>query len=386
MKKVSIFGATGSIGNNATKIIYNNISKYKVIVLSANKNYKRLALNARLLKSKYAVIKDKKYYNLLKNELSGSKIKCLSGEDELIGLAGIKTDYTIASIVGIAGLKPAYNSIGNTKNLALANKEALICAGKIFISKARKLKTNILPLDSEHNALFQIIENNRKVYIKNIILTASGGPFWNKKLDLNKVTVKQALMHPNWKMGKKISVDSATMMNKVLEKIEAAILFSLDLDKIDIVVHPKSIVHGVVNFIDGNSLMLMSKPDMKIPINCALNWPKRLNVNIDCINLKKIKKLEFFDVTKKDFSSLEFFKYLYDKKINYCRLIALNASNEIAVESFLNKKIGFLDITKVIKNTVLTFGKNIPSNIQDVFEIHQEASRIASNFVNKLNS
>ena len=136
MKKVSIFGATGSIGNNATKIIYNNISKYKVIVLSANKNYKRLALNARLLKSKYAVIKDKKYYNLLKNELSGSKIKCLSGEDELIGLAGIKTDYTIASIVGIAGLKPAYNSIGNTKNLALANKEALICAGKIFISKA----------------------------------------------------------------------------------------------------------------------------------------------------------------------------------------------------------------------------------------------------------
>ncbi len=386
MKKVSIFGVTGSIGSNASKIILNNSSKYRVMVLSANKNYKKLAFCAKKLKSKYAVIKDKRYYNLLKGELSGSKIKCFSGEDDLISLASLKTDYTIASIVGIAGLKSAYNSIGNTKNLALANKEALICAGNFFMSKAKKLKTNILPLDSEHNALFQIIQNNNITSIKNIILTASGGPFWNKKLDFSKITVKQALKHPNWKMGKKISIDSATMINKVLEKIEAAILFSLDFDKIDIVVHPSSIVHGVVNFIDGNSLMLISKPDMKIPINYALNWPERVKLNINCINLKQIKKLDFFDVKEKEFPSLGLFKYLYNKKINHCRLIALNASNEIAVEQFLRKKISFLDIITVIKHTLLSFSNINPSNINDVFDIHEEASKISYSFINKLTS
>ena len=386
MKKVSIFGVTGSVGRNASKIILNNSSQYRVMVLSANKNYKKLAFYAKKLKSKYAVIKDKRYYNSLKSELSGSKIKCLSGEDELISIASLKTDYTIASIVGIAGLKSAYNSIGNTKNLALANKEALVCAGKIFMSKAKKLKTNILPLDSEHNALFQIIQNNNIASIKNIILTASGGPFWNKNLDFSKITVKQALKHPNWKMGKKISIDSATMINKVLEKIEAAILFSLDFDKIDIVVHPSSIVHGVVNFIDGNSLMLISKPDMKIPINYALNWPERVKLNINCINLKQIKKLDFFDVKEKDFPSLGLFKYLYNKKINHCRLIALNASNEIAVEQFLRKRIGFLAIINVIRNTLLSFSNIYPSNINDVFDIHEEASKISYSFINKLTS
>lgn len=386
MKKVSIFGATGSIGNNACKIINESSSKYDVLVLSAKNNYKKLAINSKKLKARYAVIKEKKYYKLLKAELDGTNTKCLCGEDELVSVACLKTDYTIASIVGIAGLKSAYYSIGNTKNLALANKEALVCAGKIFMKRAKKLKTKILPLDSEHNALFQIIQNDNINSIKNIVLTASGGPFWNKKIDFNKVSIKAALQHPNWKMGKKITIDSATMINKVLEKIEAAILFSLDLDKIDIVVHPRSIVHGVVNYIDGNSMMLFSKPDMKIPINYALNWPNRVKSNINNIDLKKIKNLDFFDVSSKKFPSLGLFKYLYDKKFHHNRLIALNASNEIAVDCFLREKIKFLEIPKIIKNTLLKINNKNPKNINDVFDIHEEASRLSNNYINKLST
>ena len=185
-------------------------------------------------------------------------------------------------------------------------------------------------------------------------------------------------------MGRKISIDSATMINKVLEKIEAAVLFSLDFDKIDIVIHPSSLVHGVVNFIDGNSLMLLSKPDMKIPISCALNWPKRVKTNINSIDLKKIRKLDFFDVSSKTFPSLSLFKYLYDNKINDGKLIVLNASNEVAVESFLRKDIKFLDIINVIKNALLSFNCSAPKNINDVFDIHDEASKLSFDYINKL--
>ena len=384
MKKISIFGATGSVGSNACEIILRNQSRYKVIVLSANKNYKKLAMYSKKLKPKYAIIRDQKFYKSLKKELSGSCIKCLCGEDELINLAKLKTDLTVAAIVGIAGLRPAFNSLGNTKNLALANKEALVCSGKIFMKKAKKLNTNILPLDSEHNALFQIMEKNKASFIKNIVLTASGGPFWNKEIDLNKVKVEDALKHPNWKMGKKISIDSATMINKVLEKVEAAILFNLNFNEIDIVIHPNSIVHCIVNFLDGNSLMLASKPDMKIPISYAFNWPKRISSNLASIDLRKIKKLNFFDINTKTFPALSFFNYLYNNEINYCKLIALNASNEVAVDYFLKKKIRFLDITKTIKNTLINYNAKNPSNINDIFDIHDDASKMANYYVNKL--
>ncbi len=382
MKKVSIFGATGSVGSNSCKIIAKNLSRYKVVVLSANKNYKKLAYYSRILKAKYAVIKDKNHYKSLSNELSGTNVKCLSGEEELINLASLKTDLTIASIVGIAGLKSAYNSIGFTKNLALANKEALVCSGKIFMNKARKMKTKIIPLDSEHNALYQLLENNDRQAIKNIILTASGGPFWNQNVDLAKVTVREAVKHPNWRMGKKISIDSATMINKVLEKIEASILFNLELNKIDIILHPSSIVHGIVNFIDGNSIMLFSKPDMKIPINVALNWPKRLKTNEKCIDLKKISQLKFYDIKASIFPSLNLFNYLNNNKEKYSRFIALNSSNELAVDGFLKKKISYIDIINVIKNTLEKFSGKNPRNINDVFEIHKEASKIALSFIN----
>ena len=384
MKKVSIFGATGSVGTNACKVISNSNSKYKVEVLSANKNYKKLATQAKELKSKYAIIRDHRYYKALKHELSGSNVKCLSGEEELSNLASLKTDITIAAIVGIAGLKSTYKSIGKTKTLALANKESLICSGDIFMQKAKKFNTKILPLDSEHNALFQIIEKNNLNLIENIILTASGGPFWNKTINLSKVRVNDALKHPNWKMGKKISIDSATMINKVLEKIEASILFNLELNKIDIIIHPKSIVHGIVNYKDGNSIMLASPPDMKIPINYVLNWPKRRETSIKNICLKKIKDLSFYNTSINIFPSLGLFKYLTDKKLNYSKLIALNASNEVAVDSFLRKRIRFIDIVKIIEKTLKNANYKNPKSISDVFDIHKEASTMSENYINRI--
>ena len=384
MKRISIFGATGSIGTNACSIISSNLSKYKVEVLSANKNYKKLARLAKKLNSKYAIISDNSYYRQLKNELSGSKVKCLSGEDELANLASLKTDLTIASIVGIAGLKSVFNSIGKTKVLALANKEAIVCSGNILLKKAKNYKTKILPLDSEHNALFQIIEKKNFDLIKNIVLTASGGPFWNKKINLNKVEVKQALKHPNWKMGKKISIDSATLMNKVLEKIEASILFNLPLSKVKILIHPKSIVHGIVNYKDGNSVMLASYPDMKIPINYTLNWPIRTKTNFTNICLEKVKELSFFNPNFKTFPSLKVFNYFNDNEPDYSKFISLNASNEVAVNCFLRKKIKFLDIVNIIKKTVANFRQSNPKNIRDVFDIHEEASNISYNIIKNL--
>ncbi len=384
MKKISVFGATGSVGSNACKLILENLSNYNTKVLTANKNFKKLALYSRLLSSEYAVIKDKKFYKPLKEELSGTKVKCLSGYDEIASLASIKTDIFISAIVGIAGLKATYECIGNTKILALANKESLVCSGRILMKKAKKLNTKILPLDSEHNALYQIMEKENIASIKNIILTASGGPFWNKNINLKNVSVKEALKHPNWNMGKKISIDSATMMNKVLEKVEAAILFGIDFKKINILVHPSSIVHGIVNYIDGNSQMLASKPDMKLPINYALNWPKRTELKINNINLKNIKSLNFFDINTKLFPSLKLFKYMNNTKTLDSTLIVINVANEVAVDSFLNEEIKFLDINKIIEKTIGKINHKKVKNLSDVFEINQDASTIAHNLVNKL--
>ena len=276
MKKVSVLGATGSVGVNTLKIIARNKKKYNVIVLTSYKNYKKLARFALSFNCKYAVIGDEKYFNNLKEELFGSNIKCFAGYKAICEASSLKVDILISAIVGIAGLKPTFASIGNTKILAIANKESVISAGDLLIKKARLEKTKIIPLDSEHNAIYQILQYENKSSVKNIVLTASGGPFlrMNKK-NFNNITVADALKHPNWKMGKKITIDSATLVNKVIEVIEASVLFNLNLKQIDILIHPASLIHGIVNFVDGSSHLVASLPDMKVPISFALNWPDR---------------------------------------------------------------------------------------------------------------
>ena len=384
MKKISILGATGSIGKSTLKLISLHIKKFNVIALTANNNYKQLAIYAKLYKSKYAVISDNTQYINLKKELSGTNIICLAGRNSIIEVAKIKTDILVSAIVGIAGLKPTYYALGNTKTLAIANKESIVSAGSILLKKAILKKTKVIPIDSEHNAIFQILENEDKGNIKDIIITASGGPFWNKGLETFKdISINDALKHPSWKMGKKITIDSATMMNKVLETIEASILFKIDLDKVKILVHPSSTIHGIVNFIDGTSHLVANKPDMKIAISYALFWPCRVATNINNINFTENNILNFLIPNKKKFPALSLKKELAHSNFIKSKSIVLNAANEVAVKYFLDKRIGFLEIVKNIKKTIKLFSHVEIKSIEDVILVDKEARVLIDNIINK---
>ncbi|MEC8100356.1 MAG: 1-deoxy-D-xylulose-5-phosphate reductoisomerase, partial [Pseudomonadota bacterium] len=374
MKKISILGATGSVGVNTLKIISSNKIKYNVIALTANKNYKKLARFALAFKCKYAVIGEKKYFNNLKEELHGSNIKCLAGYKAICEVSSFNVDILISAIVGIAGLKPTFASIGNTKVLAIANKESVISAGNLLLKNARLKKTKIIPLDSEHNAIYQILHNEKKSSIKNIILTASGGPFLrvNKK-NFKNITVADALKHPNWKMGKKITIDSATLVNKVIEVIEASILFDLNLKQIDILIHPASLIHGIVNFIDGSSHLVASSPDMKVPISYALNWPDRTTTKVKPINLVKDNDLNFIKPDYKKFSALSLKRIISNNFYQKSSIIVLNAANEIAVDNFLKKNIEFDDIVKTIKKTIYKYKHIEVKTLKDVLSVDYEA-------------
>ncbi len=384
MKKISVLGATGSVGVNTLKLIYKQKDKFKVIALTAYNNYKLLSKYSKILNVKYAVIGNSKHYESLKNLLKHTNIKCLAGHNAISKVAKYKTDITFSSIVGIAGLRPSYEAIGATKVLAVANKESIVSAGHLIMQKAILKNTKVLPLDSEHNALFQVLDKENIKNIKRITLTASGGPFWNKKYNSFKtISVKQALNHPNWKMGKKITIDSATMINKLLEVVEASVLFNLELSKIKIIIHPDSYVHGIVDYIDGSSHVVASKPHMQIPINYALNWPDRRKIKFNNINFEKIKKIVFYKADTKKFPSLGLINLLNKGKNYNCKLIVLNASNEIAVDNFLKNKIEFLDIVKIIKKTMNTYKHTKILTIDDVYKVDQKARDLACNIVNK---
>jgi 1-deoxy-D-xylulose-5-phosphate reductoisomerase len=384
LKNISILGATGSIGASTLKLISMYKESFNIIALTANSDYKKLASYAKIYKSKYAVIGDITKYNKLKYELSGSNIICLAGINAINDISKKKTDILISAIVGIAGLKPTYNAIGNTKVLAIANKESIVSAGSILLKRAKLKKTKVIPIDSEHNAIFQVLENQEKGNVKDIIITASGGPFWNKDISaLNKITIKDALNHPSWKMGKKITIDSATMINKVLETIEASILFNIKLDKVKILIHPLSTIHGIVNFIDGTSHLVANKPDMKIAISYSLFWPDRVFTEINNIDFKKYNNLNFYKPDKKKFPALTIKEEFINSSFIKSNSIVLNAANEIAVKYFLDKKIDFLDIVKNIKKTIKLFNHIEIKSIEDVINVNDEARTLTNNIINK---
>ena len=386
MKKVSVLGATGSVGVNTLKIIARNKKKYNIIALTAHKNYEKLARLALMFNCKYAVIGDKKYFRNLEEALFGSNIKCLAGYKAICEASSLKVDILISAIVGIAGLKPTFASIGNTKILAIANKESVISAGDLFLKKARLKNTKIIPLDSEHNAIYQILQNENKSSIKNIVLTASGGPFlkMNKK-NFNNITVADALKHPNWKMGKKITIDSATLVNKVIEVIEASILFNINLKQIDILIHPASLIHGIVNFVDGSSQLVASLPDMKIPISFALSWPDRSITKVKFINFIKNNDLNFIKPDYKKFPALSLKKIVTNTSFKKSTVIVLNAANEIAVDNFLKKKIKFDDIVKTIKKTIYKFNHTEIKTLKDILSVDSEARLLTNKIINKNN-
>ena len=308
------------------------------------------------------------------------KIKILAGDEGIIECTNKKVDIVVAAIVGIAGLKPTLSSIKNCSKLCLANKECLVSAGSFFMEKIAKSKCKLLPLDSEHNAIFQLCDFNKSNNVESITLTASGGPFRNYNLQkLKKATLTNALKHPNWKMGSKITIDSATLMNKAFEIIEAYYLFNLKLSQINVVVHPESIIHSMVNFADGSTTALLSSHDMRIPIFYALNWPSREYYNIKKIDLLKIKTLTFEKTNTHLMDSINLAYYVLKKGGSYP--LIFNTANEVAVSYFLKEKINFLDILKIIKK-ILSKSENYKINtIDDIYSIDKKVRILTSEYI-----
>jgi len=379
IKKITILGSTGSIGKNTIEVIKNNRDKFQIIALTARKDLKTLAAQANEFLPKFVVIEDDSKFKELRAEIKSAKVEVLAGREAINEIAKIKCDLVVSAIVGAAGMLPTLTAIQNGSNIALANKESLVCAGKFLTREAAKHKVKILPVDSEHNAIFQIFEQQNLDAIKNIILTASGGPFFDSKKDFSKITVEEALKHPNWQMGSKITIDSATMMNKGLEMIEAFYLFPIEKNQIEILVHPQSIIHGMVTYHDGSTLAMMSKPDMKVPISYALSFPKRIAVKHDALDLAKLQNLSFFAPDEKKFLALKLCRQAMMAGGNAPAI--LNAANEVAVEKFLQKKISFCDITKIVAKTLDKLEHKNVKSLEEILYFDKKAREVASSTI-----
>lgn len=368
-KKIVILGSTGSIGKQALKVISDNQKEFDLIGLSGWENVELLNKQILKYKPKIAVVKDeylaKKVKNNTKNKFS---VKIMWGIRGLIELATMEeTDLLVIAITGIASLIPTYEAIKKNKNIALASKEAMVVAGEILTNEAKLHNINIIPIDSEHNAIFQCIKNEKKENIEKIILTASGGSLYNlTESTLKDVTVEEALNHPNWKMGKKITIDSATLMNKGLEVIEARWFFNMPLDKIEVVIHPQSYIHSMVQFIDGTIQAQISEHDMKLPIQYAMTYPERIKNNYPVIDLIKIKQLTFKSPNYKKFPCI---KLAYKAiEIGGTMPAVLNAANEIAVSAFLNKRIKIVEISNIIQTIMKNHKVKMNPVIADIFD------------------
>ncbi|NQZ14986.1 MAG: 1-deoxy-D-xylulose-5-phosphate reductoisomerase [Alphaproteobacteria bacterium] len=347
MRTVNILGSTGSIGQSTLKVIEAHPDQFQVGVLTAFSNVDRLIEQAIKFQPNLVVIGDPDKYETLKSGLAGTDITLAAGCDAVCDAAAQKSDITMAAIVGMAGLKPLMKAIEQGGVIAIANKEPLVSAGALVLAAADKHGATLLPVDSEHNAIFQVFEKDNAKSIDRIILTASGGPFreWNRR-QIEKATPEQAVNHPNWSMGAKISVDSASMMNKALEVIEAHYLFDMPADKIDVLVHPQSLIHSMVEYSDGSILAQMGASDMCTPITNILGWPERMRTPGDRLNFKQINRLDFEDVNHELFPAVNM---AYDAlKEGQEACLVMNAANEVAVSAFLDRKIAFLDIHKVI--------------------------------------
>jgi 1-deoxy-D-xylulose-5-phosphate reductoisomerase len=380
-KRIAVFGSTGSIGTQALEVIEANPDLFEVEILTAQTNDKLLIEQAIKHKPNAVVIGDEKKYEVVKSALSSKDIKVFTGSTALEEVADFDTyDMMLAAIVGFAGLTPTLKAIEKGKAIALANKETLVVAGDIVMQKALEKRVPVIPVDSEHSAIFQCLVGETRNKIERIILTASGGPFLGKKPNfLVNVKKHHALQHPNWNMGAKITIDSATLMNKGLEMIEAKWLFNLSPDQIQVIIHPQSIIHSMVEFEDGSIKAQMGLPDMKLPIQYALAFPHRLPNNNPKTDFKKISNLSFEEPDLKTFRNLVLAKIALEKGGNLPSI--LNAANEIAVWAFLNNRIGFLDITAVVEKTMQKINYIEKPNLTDYFESDGEARNFAASLI-----
>jgi 1-deoxy-D-xylulose-5-phosphate reductoisomerase len=380
-KRIAIFGSTGSIGTQALEVIDAHPDLFDVEILTAQTNDKLLIEQALKYLPNAVVIGDERKYDSVNKALESKDIKVFAGENALEEVADFDTyDMMLAAIVGFAGLKPTLKAIEKGKAIALANKETLVVAGDIVMQMAVAHRVPIIPVDSEHSAIFQCLVGETRNKIEKIILTASGGPFLGKKPNfLVNVKRDHALQHPNWKMGAKITIDSATLMNKGLEMIEAKWLFNLLPEQIEVVIHPQSIVHSMVQFEDGSVKAQMGLPDMKLPIQYALTFPQRIANNNRRINFKKTPVLAFEEPDIKTFRNLSLAMLALEKGGNFPCI--LNAANEIAVWAFLNNRIGFLDITAVIEKCLQKINYIEKPNLTDYFESDGEARNFAASLI-----
>lgn len=367
-KSVTILGATGSIGKSTVDIIRRYPDKYRVVALTGNQNVPLLAEQAKMLRAEVAVTANKDKYSELKALLSGTSVRVEAGFDAVIDAAKLDADWTMSAIVGAAGLLPTMEVIKRGKTLALANKETLVCAGEIVMKAIKDAQTTLVPVDSEHSAIFQTLESEHRAAVDRILLTASGGPFREKdSAFMEKVTPEQAVAHPNWSMGAKISVDSATMMNKGLEIIEAFHLFGFGADKIEVLVHPQSIVHSAVGYVDGSVLAHMGMPDMRTPISYALAYPDRMVSPTAKLDLTALSGLTFSAPDETRFPALRLAKECLKK--GQAATAIMNAANEVAVGAFLRREIGFLDIVRVVEKIVERLPANPVATIHDVIAV-----------------
>ena len=377
MKSVSILGATGSVGQSTLDLIRRDLGGFEIIALTANSDVEGLAEAAMTVNARHAVIGDPARYDDLKAALAGTGISIAAGPDAVIEAAAMQADWTMAAIVGCAGLMPAMAALERGQSLAFANKEALVSAGALMMDAARASGATLLPVDSEHNAIFQCLDRSAPKGVARIILTASGGPFrtW-AKAEMDVATPEQALKHPNWTMGAKITIDSATMMNKGLELIEAHWLFDMPSDRLDILFHPQSVVHSMVEYVDGSVLAQMGSPDMRIPIAHTLAWPERMETPVERLDLAKVARLEFEPPDPVRFPALRLARAAMEAGGG--RPAILNAANEIAVAAFLARRIPFGRIAAIVEQVLERYAAPAPATVHDVLAIDAEARRIAA--------
>ncbi len=384
-RRVTILGSTGSVGQNTVDLLLRNPEGFEVEALTANRNPHRLAEQARALRARFAAIADPAHYPALKEALSGSGIETACGTGALAEAALRPADWVMAGIVGAAGLAPTLAAIRRGAIVALANKEVLVCAGTLVMQEVARCGATLLPVDSEHNAIWQCFDLDRADTIERIILTASGGPFREREFeDMRMVTPEEAVAHPNWSMGAKISVDSATMMNKGLELIEAHHLFRLSLEQVEIVVHPQSIVHGAVVYRDGSVLAQLGSPDMRTPIAYALAWPDRIETPAKRLDLAAIGRLTFEPPDERRFPALRVAREALMQG-GGCPTV-LNAANETAVHAFLDGRIGFLDIVETVERTLEAIPEGELESLDDVYNFDATAREIAGRFSRLRNS
>jgi len=378
-RSVTVLGSTGSVGTQTVALLASEPHRFHIRVLVAGRNVALLAEQAVALNAECAVISDPTRYQDLRQALSGTDVKVAAGPDAVIEAAAMQADWTMAAITGAIGLAPTLAAIRGGGAVALANKEALVCAGEVMLRAVKAAGATLLPVDSEHNAIFQSLADGNHGAVEKIVLTASGGPFRTATMEeMAKATPEAAMKHPVWSMGAKISIDSATLMNKGLEVIEAARLFNLSEDRIGVLVHPQSVIHGLVCYHDGSVLAQLGSPDMRIPISHTLAWPSRMATASPRLDLAALARLDFAEPDMERFPALALARDAL--RAGGGAPTILSAANEIAVEAFLQRKIGFLDIARTVSRVMDAMGTPGADTLDDVIALDKAARRTAARF------